>query len=316
MTIPASVEGEDSSGIEVIDLGYMDTPMVIASFVLEGESGLTLIETGPTTTVPNLESGLRAAGYGLADVGRIIVTHIHLDHSGGAGAILRNHSRIRLSVHPLGAPHLIDPARLLSSAERVYGDQLDRLFGEVISVPEDRVDVLADGETMASGGRSLRILFTPGHASHHVAILDEATGTLFAGDVAGARIPGNDLVVPTTTPPELDPEAWAGSIDAIRDAAPARLALTHFGLHDDVNAHLDRVSGGLTDVIALARETLTGGADVEALADRLLDREREALASVTGTDAGQALRRLELAIPAQVAALGLHRYLRKRGELD
>jgi glyoxylase-like metal-dependent hydrolase (beta-lactamase superfamily II) len=304
--------GQASDGIEVIDLRFMETPGVIASFVLPGEGGLTLIETGPATTLGHLEAGLRAAGHDLSDIERIIVTHIHLDHSGGAGTIMREHPRIRLGVHPIGAPHLVDPARLLSSAARVYGDDLGRLFGDVVGVPADRIDPLSDGEIVTSGGRSLRVLFTPGHASHHVAILDEATGTLFAGDAAGARVPGADLVVPTTTPPELDPEAWAGSLDTIREAGPKRLALTHFGIHDDVDTHLDRLSAELDVTIGLARETLTGGGDIDALAKRLLDRER---AAMTGPDAGKVMDRLELAIPAEVAALGLHRYLRKRGEV-
>ncbi len=301
------------SGVELIDLGFMDTSGVIAAYLLTGDDGLTLIETGPATTRGHLEEGLANAGYSLGDVSRIIVTHIHLDHSGAAGVIMRDHPRIRLSVHPVGAPHLIDSARLVSSAGRIYGDQMDRLFGEIVGVPEDRVDILADGEVVVAGGRPLRVLFTPGHASHHVAILDEQTGTIFAGDVGGVRLQGRNFIVPTTTPPEVAPDLWAGSVEILRNAGATRLALTHFGFFRDVDTHLDQVMPGLESVIDLARETLAGSGGLDALVARLLDREREAL---VGTDAARAMQQLELAIPAFVSALGLQRYLKKRGELD
>jgi glyoxylase-like metal-dependent hydrolase (beta-lactamase superfamily II) len=309
----AGISEVQASGIELIDLGFMDTPGVIAAYLLVGDDGLTLIETGPATTRRHLEEGLRNAGYSLGDVSRIIVTHIHLDHGGAAGVIMRDHPHIRLSVHPVGAPHMVDPTRLVVSAGRIYGDQMDRLFGEIIGVPADRVDVLTDGEIVDAGGRTLRMLFTPGHASHHVAILDERSGTLFMGDVGGARLQGYDFIAPTTTPPEFVPEQWADSIDTVRNARATRLALTHFGFFDDVDAHLDRLMPGLEAVIALARETLVGDGGLKALAARLLDFERE---GVAGPDASRAMQQLELAIPTYVAALGLQRYLKKRGELD
>lgn len=309
----ARVPKAEPNGIQVIDLGFMDTPGVIASYLLDGDHGLTLIETGPATTREHLEEGLRSAGYSLSDVSRIIITHIHLDHGGAAGVIMRDHPRIRLSVHPVGAPHMVDPTRLVVSAGRIYGDQMDRLFGEIIGVPEDRVDILSDGEVVDAGRRPLRMLFTPGHASRHVAVLDERSGTLFMGDVGGARIQGQDFIAPTTTPPEFAPEQWAGSIETLRRVQATRLALTHFGFFHDVDAHLDRLMPGLEAVIALARETLAGDGGLEALAARLLAFERE---GVAGSDASQVMRQLELAIPAHVAALGLQRYLKKRGELD
>jgi glyoxylase-like metal-dependent hydrolase (beta-lactamase superfamily II) len=302
----------EPSGIELIDLGFMDTPGVIAAYLLVGDDGITLIETGPATTRRQLEEGLTNAGYSLGDVSRIIITHIHLDHGGAAGVIMRDHRHIRLSVHPVGAPHMVDPARLVISAGRIYGDQMDRLFGEIVGVPEDRVDILTDGEIVDAGGRPLRMLFTPGHASHHVAILDEVTGTVFMGDVGGARLQGHDFIAPTTTPPEFSPEQWADSIETVRNAQATRFALTHFGFFDDADAHLDRLMPGLQAVIALARETLAGDGGLEALASRLLEFERE---GVAGPDASRAMQQLELAIPAYVAALGLQRYLKKRGEL-
>lgn len=313
------IEAEDGrshampSGITLIDLGFMDTPGVIASYLLEGDNGLTLIETGPATTRLHLEEGIRDAGYSLGDVSRIIITHIHLDHGGAAGVIMRDHPHLRLGVHPFGAPHMIDPSRLVASAGRIYEDRMERLFGEIAGVPEARIDVLTDGEVVQASGRPLRMLFTPGHASHHVAIFDELSGTLFTGDVGGVRVQGHEFVSAPTPPPELAPDQWIDSVEILRGARPARLALTHFGFFDDVDAHLDRVMPGVESVIDLARQTLTGTGDLEALTFRLLDFERQ---NVAGSEAVQAIQHLELASPAYVSAMGLQRYLKKRGELD
>ncbi|HEV2065519.1 MAG TPA: MBL fold metallo-hydrolase [Thermomicrobiales bacterium] len=304
---------ESPDGIVLIDLGFMDTPGVIASYLLAGDDGLTLIESGPATTRAHLEQGLRDAGYSLQDVSRIIITHIHLDHGGAAGAILRDHPHMRLSVHPFGAPHMVDPSRLLVSAGRIYEDRMDQLFGGVVGVPEDRLDLLTDGEVIRASGRSLRMLFTPGHASHHVAIFDEMTGTLFTGDAGGVRVQGYDFVAPPTPPPEFAPDLWAETIETLRHTRPARLALTHFGMFDDVDSHLDRLMPGLESAVALARESLSRGGDLAALTARLLDFERD---NVGDTEAGQAIRQLELASPTYVSAMGLQRYLKTRGELD
>ncbi len=168
-----------SDGMSVIDLGFLGTDQVIAAYLIDAGSELALIETGPSTCLANLEAGIAATGRTLDDVTRIIVTHIHLDHSGAAGVIVARHPRIRVSVHPAGAPHLVEPDRLLRSAGRIYGDEMDRLWGQVIGVPEGQVDVLEDGGTLTVGDRPLRIAFTPGHASHHVAIFDEPSRTLW-----------------------------------------------------------------------------------------------------------------------------------------
>lgn len=300
------------SSIELIDLDFMDTPGVIASYLLAGDDGLTLIESGPATTRERLEGAIRNAGYSLSDVSRIVITHIHLDHGGAAGAIMRDYPNMRLSVHPLGAPHMVDPTRLLSSAGRIYGVQMERLFGEVVGVPEDRIDHLTDGDVVRLSGRPLRMLFTPGHAAHHVAIFDELTRTLFTGDVGGVRVPRSAFVAPPTPPPEFAPDLWRDSIERLRSLQPARLALTHFGFFDDVDAHLDRLMPGIESVTGIAREVLTGGGSLDALTARLLEAERE---SVVGPDATRELRQLELASPAYVSAMGLQRYLKKRGEL-
>ena len=308
-------EGEPVSvytGIHGLDLGFMGTDGVIAAYLLVGNDELALIETGPSSTRSALEAGIGALGYRLRDLSRIIVTHIHFDHAGAAGSILRDCPDARLSVHPVGLPHLVDPTRLVASATRIYGDRMDELWGSIIPVPDDRVDVLRDGETVRAGGRHLRVLFTPGHAAHHAALFDESSGTLFSGDVGGVRIQGTGFVSPPTPPPEFDRDAWRSSVRVMRDVRPARLALSHFGVFPDVDAHFDRLERALDDVTRIARETLTAESDTTLLTERLLEYAGRSDGRMSN-DA--VMRRLELANPAFMGALGLHRYLRKRGEL-
>ena len=228
-SLPPSGPDSGCGGIHGVDLGFMGTDGVIAAYLLVGDDDLGLIETGPSSTRSALEAGIQALGYRLGDVSRIIVTHIHFDHAGAAGSILRDCPNARLSVHPVGLPHLVDPSRLVSSATRIYGDRMDELWGPIVPVPQNRVDALRDGETVRAGGRSLRTIFTPGHAAHHVALFDESSGTLFSGDVGGVRIEGTSFVSPPTPPPEFDRDAWRSSIRAMRDLRASRLALSHFG---------------------------------------------------------------------------------------
>lgn len=299
-------------GIHALDLGFMGTDGVIAAYLLVGNDGLALIETGPSSTRPRLEAGVERLGHRLADVSRIIVTHIHFDHAGAAGSILRDVPDARLSVHPVGLPHLVDPSRLVSSASRIYGERMDELWGPIVPVLHDRVDALRDGEALRAGGRDLRPIFTPGHAAHHAALFDESSGTLFTGDVGGVRVQGTAFVSPPTPPPEFDRDAWRSSIRAMRDVRPTRLALSHFGFFRDVEAHFDRLEQTLDDVTRIARETLNPESDTALLTERLL-----AYAGEGGGErsSDSTMRKLELANPAFMGALGLQRFLRKRGEL-
>ncbi|MBA2470584.1 MAG: MBL fold metallo-hydrolase [Chloroflexia bacterium] len=300
-----------ADGFSVIDLGFLDTSHVIAAYLVDVGSQLALIETGPSTCLDNLERGITAAGYDLRDVNRIIVTHIHLDHSGAAGVIARKYPNVRVSVHPVGAPHLIEPERLVRSAARIYGDDMDRLWGEIAGVPEDRVDLLRDGETLAVGKRSLRIAFTPGHASHHAVIFDEQSRTLFAGDTGGIRMPGSDFVAAPIPPPEFDPEAWEGSIATMRALAPARIALTHFGVYEDPAWHLDQVMPRVRELVAMGEAAGDEISDTTAMTRRFDAFQRRKIGDAA-TDL--MMRRLNLANPDVLAAMGLERYLSKRGE--
>lgn len=318
MTTTAPLELEP--GLFLIDLDFQGYAGAVAAYLFvepaspdsRGAPDLTLIETGPGSTLPALRAGLATLGYEPAQLTRILVTHIHLDHAGAAGTLMREAPHARFYVHPLGAPHMNDPSKLIASAARIYGDDMDRLWGEIAGVPEDRVDLLRDGETLAVGKRSLRIAFTPGHASHHAVIFDEQSRTLFAGDTGGIRMPGSDFVAAPIPPPEFDPEAWEGSIATMRALAPARIALTHFGVYEDSAWHLDQVMPRVRELVAMGEAAGDEISDTTAMTRRFDAFQRRKIGDAA-TDL--MMRRLNLANPDVLAAMGLERYLRKRGEV-
>jgi glyoxylase-like metal-dependent hydrolase (beta-lactamase superfamily II) len=216
---------------EPIDLLHQGVERSVGCYLLDTDEGPALFDCGPSTTMGALEAGLAREGVQLADVGHLLLSHIHLDHAGAAGALVRKNPALQVHVSEIGAPHLVDPSRLERSARRLYGDAFDTLWGELAPVPEENVLVV--------GGRVLGLdcFPTPGHASHHVSYLDR-DGTLYAGDAAGVRIQPGRFVVPPTPPPEFDLEVWQRSLDAIEERAPERLALIHFGVADDPGRHL------------------------------------------------------------------------------
>jgi glyoxylase-like metal-dependent hydrolase (beta-lactamase superfamily II) len=261
---------------------------VIGSYVVGTDDGPALVDCGPSTCVAELKAGLRSRGLALHDIRHLLLSHVHLDHAGAAGVLVREHPQLQVHVSELGAPHLVDPSRLESSARRLYGEAFDELWGELASVPEANVHVV-DERVLG-----LDCFPTPGHASHHVCYLD-AEGTLYAGDAAGVRIQPHEAVLPPTPPPEFDLEAWLGSLDQLEQRAPARLALTHFGVAEDVERHLGELRRRLDDWAALEGVTEAGFADT-VLAD---------------VDSG--LEDYERAMPLWQSYAGLKRYWEQRG---
>ena len=215
---------------EPIDLVHGGAARTIGSYVVETPDGLALFDCGPSSCLPALEAGLAERGVRFADVRHLLLSHIHLDHAGAAGSLVRAQPELQVWVSEIGAPHLIDPSRLERSARRLYGEAFDGLWGELAPVPETRVNVVGD---RAAG---LEVFAAPGHASHHVCYFDGAT--LYAGDAAGVRIQPSRSVLPPTPPPDVDVEAWYRTLEQIERRAPERLALTHFGFADDVGRHL------------------------------------------------------------------------------
>jgi len=219
---------------EPLDLRYLGHERVIGSYLLETEDGTALQDCGPTTCVPELKARLAERGLELTDVRHLLLSHIHLDHAGAAGVLVREHPGLQVHVSEIGAPHLVDPSRLERSARRLYGDDFDRLWGELAPVPGENIHVVGD-ETLG-----LATFPSPGHASHHVCYLD-GEGTLYAGDAAGVRIRPSEFVLPPTPPPEVDLEVWGQTLDEIARLAPERMALIHFGVFEDVERHLEEL---------------------------------------------------------------------------
>jgi glyoxylase-like metal-dependent hydrolase (beta-lactamase superfamily II) len=255
--------------------------------------GGALVDPGPTTAVDTLIDGLEGV------VPRaLLLTHIHLDHAGAAGVLCRRFPGLVVYVHESGAPHLVDPSKLLESAARLYGDDMERLWGEVAPVPEERIRPLRGGEEI----EGFKVAYTPGHASHHVSYLHVDSGYAYVGDTAGVRIPPHEHTVAPTPPPDIDVEAWLDSLETIAKWNPLALCLTHFGRVMDVEAQFHRVRVSLLEHADMARR----GGEEDFV--RALDREvRDA------TDA-EAAERFVQAVPPEQAFQGLERYWRKRAE--
>lgn len=228
--------------IHAIDLNYLGKPHAINSFAVVGADGVpVLVETGPANTVERLDAGLRALGFSLDDVRDVMITHIHLDHAAAAGALAKRGCRIH--VHEFGAQHLIDPSRLLKSATRIYGDEMDYLWGKFEAVPESQVVPVHDNDLLDVGGLQFRAMETPGHARHHHAfVLETERGRVcFTGDAAATCVPHSEFISLPTPPPEFDRDQWFATLDRIEREQFASLFLTHGGEIRDVAAHLDRV---------------------------------------------------------------------------
>ena len=292
----------------IVDLNFQGLRRVIGTAVLPGPSGLALVDPGPTSTLAALESGLADQGHRLEDVRTLLLTHIHLDHAGATGTLLDRLPRAVACVHERGAPHLIDPAKLLASAGRLYGERMDRLWGEVRPVPPDRLRVLRGGERLELAGRTLDVAYTPGHASHHVSFFDMTSGTAYVGDTGGIRIVEGYVKAPTP-PPDIDLEAWETSLKTIEAWRPRALVLTHFGVVGEVADHLRHFRSVLARSAALVRETLaTEGTDEDRIRQFVDAMRADARRVLSAEDAAST----EAAAAFDQLWQGLARYWRKR----
>ncbi|AEN73450.1 beta-lactamase domain protein [Rhodothermus marinus SG0.5JP17-172] len=268
-------------GVRYLDLNYLGTDRLIACAVLESPEGLLLVDPGPTSALDNLKAALREAGASLADVRVLLLTHIHLDHAGAAGTIAAEAPHVQVYVHRIGAPHLVDPSRLLASARRLYGELMEPLWGAVLPVPERQIVALEGGETIRPGGRTLEVAYTPGHAVHHVSFFDPETGMAFVGDTAGMQITGTRCVLPVAPPPDIQVEAWHESLERIARWQPRKLFVTHFGPSDDPETHLAQMARRLDAMAEAVRNSLdTEGDDAqraEAFHEQVMAELRECL---------------------------------------
>ena len=277
--------------MRVIDVKHLGRPHVIGCWEVDG----ALVDPGPQSSMQTLLAALDEQ-----PPRALLLTHIHLDHAAATGALVRRWPELEVYVHERGARHLIDPSKLLASAERLYGDQMECLWGEIVPVPEAHVRPLAGGEDVLG----MRVAYTPGHASHHVCYLHEDTGTAFVGDVAAVRIPPSNLIVPPTPPPDIDIETWLDSIATVESWRPERLALTHFGQVDDPLEHLRVVRSRLREEADLAREFSEQ------------DYERHHRALVAESVSPETAEELIQCVPPQYQWRGLNRYWKKRAERE
>jgi glyoxylase-like metal-dependent hydrolase (beta-lactamase superfamily II) len=299
--------------VETIDLGFMGTEEIIASFLLTGEAVAAIVETGPTTCIDDLMRGLKDRGVAPEDVEQVLLTHIHLDHSGASGNVAELLPNATFYVHEIGHPHLVDPSKLLKSAARLYGEaNMEELWGEVRPVPEDRLVKLEGGEEVEAAGGVVQAHYTPGHAYHHLAFYEPGTGHLFAGDVAGVRLPGQSYVKPPTPPPEVDIEAWKRSIETIRELSPRVLCPTHFGSYEDVKRHMGELEQRLEDWLLLVEERMDEGRSQEDIAEELGAKgDEEMLREGANPEESE---RYELAANYEMLVAGIMRYVSQQRE--
>jgi glyoxylase-like metal-dependent hydrolase (beta-lactamase superfamily II) len=277
---------------EPIDLLHGGRERTIAAYVVDTADGPALFDCGPASTVDALKAGLARQDLVLADIRHLLLSHIHLDHAGAAGVLVREHPTLQVHVSPIGAPHLVAPGRLERSARRLYGDTFDTLWGELAPVPEQNVHVVGDRVL------GLECFATPGHATHHVCYLD-GDGTLYAGDAAGVRIHPGRFVMPPTPPPEFDLDAWQATLAELERRDPERLALIHWGVFDDVQRQLADLRLELYEWT----DTIRGGAELDEFVDYV---------KLELSDAGEDTGQYDLAMPLWQSYQGLKRWAERK----
>jgi glyoxylase-like metal-dependent hydrolase (beta-lactamase superfamily II) len=283
----------------------------IAAVLLESDGHRAILDPGPASTLPTLRKHLEARGLGVSDLNAILLTHIHLDHAGAVGALIKENPNLEVYVHKAGMLHMADPAKLLASAERLWPGELQHLFGETLPVPFGNLRMLKGGETLSLGRRNLDVVPTPGHASHHVSYFDLLDGTAFVGDTTGFHIEGEPFVVPLAPPPDIDLEIWNASLDTIAARHPSRLFLTHFGYSNDPAAHIAEYRKNLRRWAARAAEILRSGPDERSGLEAFVAASSAEIGQhVTGAEAEHYIFNCGLSL----SWLGLARYHRKRAE--
>ena len=305
-------------GLDYIDLKFLGSAEIIATVLIQGPDGVAIIDPGPSSTLPVLRSSLSARGFSPRDVRAILLTHIHLDHAGATGTLAAECPHADVYVHEKGAPHLADPSKLLSSAQRLYGDDMDRLWGDVRPVPEERLRVLSEGSLETQGALRLSIVgheiewaYTPGHAWHHVSYFAPEAGIAFVGDTAGICRPSGRVVLPPTPPPDIDLEAWRASTSRILAWHPEQLFLTHFGPQPAPRVHFNDLWTRMEEWSQRVRALLDQpGTDADR-AQRFTNEVMAELTRATSRDEAVAYAR---AGRFDFSWAGLARYWRKKTE--
>jgi glyoxylase-like metal-dependent hydrolase (beta-lactamase superfamily II) len=292
----------------ILDTNWMGRPHSIAAALLEFDSHCAIVDPGPESTLPAIREQLGARGLKVADVDAILVTHIHLDHSGATGALVRENPRLQVYVHSVGAPHMIDPTKLVASAARLWGPNLPKMFGNTLPVPKENLRILEGGEKIAVGNSDIDVEYTPGHAWHHVSYFDNSSGVAFVGDTGGIHIDNGPFILPATPPPDIDLEIWDKSFATILGRKPARLFLTHYGYSDDPAKDLAGFRERLHRWCALADRLLRTSASDEAAQAAFIAECRSEMDEKLGTFESE---HHAFTGGLDLSFLGLARYLRK-----
>jgi glyoxylase-like metal-dependent hydrolase (beta-lactamase superfamily II) len=296
--------------IHTLDLNFLGIPHVIASYLIKHSTGAAIIESGPGSTLDGLRAALAEHDLTVHDVTDVLLTHIHLDHAGAAGWLARHGNGgqgARIYVHPNGAPHLLNPEKLLNSATRIYGDMMDTLWGEFLAVPEDHLIVLQDQQEVVIDNLHVCVLDTPGHADHHFAYLFE--DICFTGDVGGIRLPGPPHLRVPMPPPEFHLEKWRASLQKLWSINCKRVAPTHFGIYEDAESHWEMLKRGLDEVEEFMQHVLPSDPPVEVINDRFTEwtADRSRQQGLTEDEFAP----YEAANPSWMSAAGMQRYWRK-----
>jgi glyoxylase-like metal-dependent hydrolase (beta-lactamase superfamily II) len=312
--VTAHATFEAAPGITGVDTMMTGRPVVTSAYLIHaGEPAL--VETGPTTSVEAVLAGLASLDLGPADLAHIVVTHIHLDHAGGLGRLAAAFPSATVWVHQRGAPHVVDPTKLVASAARVYGeDRMSRMFGPVDPTPEERVRPVDEGDLIPLGDRTLDVMYTPGHASHHVSLVDSGTGAVFTGDALGVHLPDVRVLQPATPPPDIDVELGVESIERIRDRAETLLLFSHFGPVTEVEELCTIAAARLRRWAGIVREAMDETEDLDRIAELLRTRTADEFEDAPGSR--DEIDRFEILADMRNNAAGLVRYWRKRSERE
>lgn len=293
----------------VLDLNWMGRPHSIGAVLFESGGHYAILDPGPASTLETLRAALLSRGLSVSDLDAILLTHIHLDHAGASGSLLRENPDLNVFVHSKGAVHLSDPSKLLASAGRLWGDDLKVLFGETLPVPEQNIHILEGGESLSAGTRKLDVIYTPGHASHHVTYFDERDGVAFSGDTAGIRILNGPYIMPATPPPDIDLAVWERSFAAILERRPAKLFVTHFGYAEDPAKHIDNFRERLHLWADITDKAMRSTSDVAVAMQSFLEQtQTEMREYLSEADAEQ--HAFTAGLP--LSFLGLARHISKR----
>lgn len=299
-----------SPGTWQISHPFLGEPEIIGSYLLAGGSDLAIVDPGPGSVLESLLASIREAGFDPQGVTHILATHVHLDHAGATGSLVRQLPHARVYAHSKGAPHLLDTSKVVASAARIYGDRMRLLWGEIESTPQERLHVIEDGDTLTIAGRKLEVHYTPGHAVHHVTFFDANSGEAFVGDVAGVRLQDVDYVRPPTPPPDIDLEAWSDSMNLVKGLQPDVLYIGHFGAIRDVDRHFERLHEKLYSWGDFVLGAMRDGKDEAEIIRMLIEHTQPELERAAGNP--KALQRYEIATNYAMTVQGYMRYWRKK----